>query len=186
KAASGGLVVAGHTAGPVRVEVSADQGQTWTNAGEVTGKFEKDLTDAVKGRYGWQGRFAWKGAGGLDGLAFTTVTQVAQTIYPRLKPDGCTVVYRARSRGVAPLLPNFGLPEDQARWEEKSLRSSNVSYLGRSPKSRLAYKVQDNKPGTVVFKVEAPEELLQVTAAAKFNVRVPTPEGCNYHLELSS
>jgi hypothetical protein len=186
KAASSGLVVAGHTAGPVSVEVSADQGQTWTNAGEVTGKFEKDLTEAVKGRYGWQVRFAWKGDGGLDGLTFTTVTQVAQTIYPRLKPDGCTVVYRARSRGVAPVLPNFGLPEDQARWEEKSLRSSNVAYLGRGPKSRLAYKVQDNKPGTLAFKVESPAELLQVTVAAKFNVRVPTPEGCDYRLEFST
>src|SRR5262249_30985355 len=141
---------------------------------------------AVKGRYGWQVRFAWTGRGGVDDVTFTTVTQGAQTIYPRPKPDGCTVVYRARTRGRAPLLPHLGLPEDQARWGEKALRSSNVAYLGHSPKSRLAYKVQDNKPGTLVFKVESPEELLQVTAAAKFNARVPTPEGCDYRLGLST
>src|SRR5262249_38743333 len=81
KLATGGFIVAGETVGPVTVEVSADQGQTWKAVGDVTGSFTKDLTEEVKGRYGWQVRFGWKGAGGLDALTFTTVTQVAQTIY---------------------------------------------------------------------------------------------------------
>jgi hypothetical protein len=166
--------------------VSADQGQTWKAAGDVSGSFTKDLTEDVKGRYGWEVRFGWKGDGGLDALTFTTVTQVAQTIYPRLKPDGSTVVYRSASRAVAPVLPNFGVPEDKLSFEEKTLRSGNVVYTSRSAQSRLAYKVQDNKPGTMVFKIDAPAELLQVTAAAKFNVRVPTPDGCDYRLELST
>lgn len=186
KLATGGLVVAGQTVGQVSLEVSADHGQSWKAVAKVTDKFDKDLTEEVKGRYGWQVRFAWKGSGGLDALSFITVTQVAQTIYPRLKPDGCAVVYRAAARGVVPVLPNFGQPEEKAGFEEKALRSANVVYAGRGPQSRLAYKVQDNKPGTIVFRVAAPAELLQVTAAAKFNVRVPTPDGCDYHLELST
>jgi hypothetical protein len=185
--ATGGLVVTGQVVGPVSLAVSADQGQTWKAAGEVTGKFEKDLTDSVKGRYGWQVRFVWKGTGGQDAVTFNTVTQVSQAIYPRLKSDGTSVTYRAASRGVVPLLPNFAEPEAVAgRYEEKSLRSSNVTYAGRSAKSRFAYAVQGNKPGVVVFRVDAPENLLQVAGSARYNVRVPPPEGCDFRLDVST
>jgi hypothetical protein len=185
--ATGGLIVAGQSVGPVTLEVSPDQGQTWKPIGAVSGKFEKDLTDLVKGYYGWQVRLGWKGTGGLDALTFTTVTQVSQAIYPRLKPEGSAVVYRAASRGVVPVLPNFAQAESVAgRYEEKSLRSANVTYAGRSAKSRFAYAVQGNKPGVVVFKVEAPENLVQVAAAARFNVRVPPPEGCDFRLDIST
>lgn len=185
--ATGGLVVAGETAGPVKIEVSVDQGQTWKEIGEVSGKFSKDLTDEVKGRYGWQLSFSWKGNGGLDSLTFATVTQVAQTIYPRLKPGGSTVTYRAASRAVVPVLPNFGTTEEQVgHFEDKSLRSANVAYSVRSLKSRYGYAVKSNKPGTVVFKIDSPADLLQVTAAARFSVRVPTPEGCDFRLDLST
>jgi hypothetical protein len=185
--ATAGLVVSGETVGPVTLEVSPDRGQTWKALGEVTGRFEKDLTDTVKGYYGWYVRLGWKGDSGIDALTFTTVTQVAQTIYPRLKPGGSDVVYRAASRGVEPVLPNFAASEEVVgRFEEKSLRSANVSYAARGPKSRFAYPVKGNKPGSVVFRVEAPRELQRVTAAARFSVRVPPPEGCDYHLDIST
>jgi hypothetical protein len=185
--ARGGFVVSGQAAGSVRLEVSADQGQTWQPAGEVSGKFDKDLTDQVKGRYGWQVRWQWKGQAGLDALQFTTVTQLAQPIYPRLKADGCQVTYRAASRGVVPVLPNFPAGEAVAgRYEEKSLRSSNMVWAGRSDKQRFAYQVQGPKPGWVVFRVAAPALLLHVSAAARFNVRVPPPDGCDFHLEIST
>ncbi len=185
--ASGGLVVRGQTVGPVSVEVSADQGQTWQGVGEVTGAFDRDLTDQVKGRNGWQVRLSWKGPGGLDSLTFTTVTQSAQAMYPRLKPNGSEVVYRSASRAVLPVLPNFGTAEAVAgRYEELSLRSPNLSYAGRGPKARYAYTVKGNKPASLVFKVEAPADLLQVSAAARYSVRVPPPAGCDFHLDLST
>jgi hypothetical protein len=185
--ATGGFVVSGQAVGTIGLEVSTDQGQTWQGAGEAAGKFEKDFTDLVKGRYGWQVRLRWKGQAGLDLLQFTTVTQVAQTIYPRLKADGCEVTYRAASRAVVPALPNFGQTETVAGvYEEKSMRSPNVVYVGRSEKQRFAYQVQGPKPGWVVFKVNAPGDLLQVAAAARFNVRVPPPEGTDFRLETST
>jgi hypothetical protein len=185
--ATGGLVVAGEAVGSVTLEVSADQGQTWKNAGVVSGKFDKDLTDDVKGRYGWQVRLSWQNTGGLDAVTFTTVTQVAQTIYPRLKPDGCAVTYRAASRAVVPVLPNFGAVEEVVgRFEEKALRSANVRYTVRSSTQRLAYAVRDNQPGTVVFRVEAPSALLGVTAAARYNIRVPPPGNSDYRLDYST
>ncbi|MBY0527507.1 MAG: hypothetical protein K2R98_29190 [Gemmataceae bacterium] len=185
--ATGGLVVSGETVGTVTLEVSADQGQTWKPAGDVSGKFEKDLTNDVKGYYGWHVRFGWKGPGGIDALSFTTVTQVAQTIYPRLRPEGSTVIYRSATRGVVPVLPNFSQPENViARYEEKGQRSANVAYAGRGPKSRFAYNVQGNKPGSVVFRVDTPAELLRVTAAARYNIRVPPPDNCDFHLDVST
>jgi hypothetical protein len=184
--ATGGLFVSGQAIGSVQLAISADNGQTWQSAGEVGGKFERDLTDLVKGRYGWHARFEWQGKGGLDQLQFTTVTQVCQTIYPRLKPGGTTTTYRAASQAVVPVLPNLGLPEDEAtRYEEKSLRSPNVVFSPRSSQSRFAYQTTNNKPGVVVFRIDAPTELTEVSAAVRFGVRVPPPAGCDYRLDLS-
>src|SRR5262249_1386604 len=144
-------------------------------------------TEEVKGRYGWQARFHIAEKSGLDTLTFTTVTQVAQPIYPRLKAEGCPVTYRAASRSVVPILPNFVLSEDVVgRYEEKTQRSANVADAGRSPKQRYAYTIQGNKPASVVFKVAAPANLLQVSAAARFTIRVPPPEGCDFHLDIST
>src|SRR5947207_2818208 len=82
----------------------------------------------------------WEAKDGLDLVQFTTVTQVAQPIYPRLAPGGCTVTYRAASRAVVPVLPNFTLAESIAgRYEEKSLRSPNMVWAGKSDKQRFAY-----------------------------------------------
>jgi hypothetical protein len=178
--------MAGKTVGSVKLLISADEGQTWQSAGEFSGEFERDLTDLVKGRYGWQARFEWTGKDGLDELQFTTVTQVCQAIYPRLKPGGTNVVYRAASQAVVPVLPNLGLNDAGAPpFEEKSQRSANVAYSPRSEKSRFAYQTTNNKPGSVVFRVDSLSELTEVTAAARFGVRVPPPAGCDFHLDLS-
>ena len=185
--ATSGLVISGRTTGRLALKLSVDQGQTWQAVSEEEGNFTRDLTDAVKGRYGWQARFEWSGADGLDALTFTTTVQAAQAIYPRLKPGGCTVTYRAGSRAVVPVLPNFGAAESViASLEDKSRRAAGVVYTGRGPASRTAYHVNGNKPGEVVFRVRAPARLLQVSAAARFTVRVPPPDGCDYHLDISA
>ena len=184
--ATGGLVISGKAQGAVRLTISADQGQTWESAGELRGEFATDVTDLVKGRYGWHARFDWSGDGGLDDLQFTTVTQVCQAIYPRLRGGGSAVTYRAASRAVVPVLPNFGLPEEKiAGLEQKSLRSANVVYSPRTKNSRYAWQTTNNEPGIVVFKIDSPSELAEVTAAVRFSVRVPPPENCDFHLDLS-
>jgi hypothetical protein len=76
--ATGGFLIGGQAVGSVRLAISADQGQTWQSAGDLSGRFERDLTDLVKGRYGWQARFEWNGDGGLDDVAFTTVRRFAR------------------------------------------------------------------------------------------------------------
>lgn len=184
--ATGGLTISGVAIGKLRLAISSDEGQTWREAGELTGRFERDLTDLVKGRYGWQARFEWANRDGLDEVTFTTVTQVCQAIYPRLKANGSTVTYQAASQAVVPVLPNFGLSETEVvRFEETSRRSANVVYSPRSKSSRFAYRTTNNKPGVVVFRIDSPSDLTEVTAAIRFGVRVPPPPGCDFHLDVS-
>jgi hypothetical protein len=188
--ATGGLVIEGTLVGNVRAEISADGGQSWQAVAlqpNADGRFTLDLTDRVKGRYGWRLRLAWEGDAGLDALRTTTVTQVSQSIYPRLTPDGCQVNYRCGSRGVVAVLPDFGRPEsDVKQFEEVSLRSANVEYLGRGSGSRLAYRTRGNKPGQIVFRIAAPAGLQEVRAAIRYPVRVPPPEEADVRLEVST
>ncbi len=188
--ATDGLVVEGRVVGRVTFSVSANEGLTWQEVATdlaADGRFRVDLTDRVKGRYGWHLRCSFEGDSGIDALRFTTVTQVAQGIHPRLTPDGCEVVYRAGSRGVTAVLPDFGLPETSTSlFEERSMRSANVEYEPRGPRSRLAYRTTDSRPGQVVFRVESPGELLEVRAAVRYQLRVPPPARTDYRMEVST
>lgn len=192
--ATDGLIVAGRGVGDVSCQVSADQGQTWNDvklnaesddsAGQ---RFLSDLTEFVKGRYGWQLRFSWSGDAGLDALRFVTTTQVCQAMYPRLTEGGCDVTYRSRARGVVAVLPNFGLPESKvSAFEETALRSANVRYKPRSADSRFAYQSTDRQPAHVVFKVTAPERLTEVRAAVRYSLPVPPTAGLDFQLQIST
>ena len=83
--------------------------------------------------------------------------------------------------------PNFALPEQQlSSVEERSLRSENMEYVGHKDLADFAYKTTNNKPGFVVFRITSPEILQEVTAAARFRVRVPPPADSDFKLELST
>jgi hypothetical protein len=140
----------------------------------------------VKGRFGWRVRLSWDGTHGIESLSLTTVTQVCQTIYPRLKAGGSHVVYRAAHRAVVPVLPNFGLLDGaEGGWEERSMRSANVIYAPRTKENRFAYRTTNNQPGTVVFRIDSQTDLSEVCAAVRFGLRVPPPAQCDFRLELS-
>ncbi len=186
--ATDGFVVQGSTNGKVELDISVDQGQSWQHVGAIEGQFRQDLTEQVKGRYGWQARFRFAGKAGLAEVQFVTITQVCQAIYPRLKPGGSTVTYRAASQEVIPVLPNFGLgEEDLSKFEVQELRSSNLTYAPRNRNSRSVYRTTNNKPASVVFRVDGRgSDLTEVRAAAQYTVRAPAPEGCDYHMEIST
>ena len=193
-AATDGLILEGTCVGDVFCHISADQGQTWHDVKLTTGsgesedqRFRSDLTEFVKGRYGWQLRFSWSGESGLDSVRFVTTTQVCQAMYPRLTESGCNVAFRTTSQGVVAVLPNFGLPESNVTaFEETALRSANVRYKPRSPDSRFAYQSTDRKPAHVVFKVAAPQRLTEVRAAVRYSLSVPPPAGMDFQLQIST
>ncbi|MEZ6063301.1 MAG: hypothetical protein R3C19_23385 [Planctomycetaceae bacterium] len=189
-AATDGLVLEAKVAGKVSVEVSANEGQSWTQveAADNDGStFRFDLTEHVKGRYGWQIQFRFEGASGIDSLKFTTTTQVCQAIFPQLTEGGCDVTCRITDRSVVAVLPDFGLPEaNVSHYEEVSLRSANVIYQPRVNDNRLAYQTTNNKSGEVVFRVTSPKPLLEVRAAVRYQLRVPPEPDCDYHMDIST
>ncbi len=195
--ATNGLVIEGRLIGTVTCEASADQGQTWSSVDLSNGvdirlmaaerNFAVDVTDVVKGRYGWRVRFSFRENSGLDSLKFTTTTQVSQAIYPRLTANGCDVDYRSTQRAVVAVLPNFGLSEAAlSTIEESSMRSSNLSYRIKSTNDRLAYCATNTERCHVVFKVAAPTMLTEVRAAVRYQLPVPPTEGCEIRLAVST
>ncbi len=185
--ATDGLIVDGEIWGDVYLAMTADHGQTWH-------KVEKpilplDLTEYVRGRFGWEVVLGLQiPQGEIKKLKFTTTTQVSQAIYPRLKPSGSQVTYRARDRVAAAAIPNFGALETEVKQFEKvNLRSDNVAYRGRIADSRLAYQTTNNKAGSIVFQVpcNGGNTLAEVRAAIRYQVRVPPPAEHDYRLEIS-
>lgn len=146
------------------------------------------MTDLVKGTYGWQASFDWKGPAGIDALTFKTTTQVSQSIYPRLNPGGSNVTYRASSRGVTAFSPNLSLPESQCgRFEQVSMRSPNLVYKGLSTGSVRAYETTNNKPAHLVLRLKQPAKpIRELRAAIQYGVRSPTPAGSEFSLEVST
>ena len=106
-------------------------------------------------------------------------------MYPRLKAGGSEVVWRAGGRAVQPMVADFGLSEEELAGYVKA-DSDNLQYAARSAKQRLAFKTTNNKPGIVAMNVTAPDNLIEVHAAARFQVRVPPPKGCDFHLSLAT
>lgn len=191
--ATAGLVVEGKIR-PAAVMVSVDQGLSWQKLDAKT--LPVDLTEFVKGRYGWTVRLYWDARDDdqpspIEAIKFTTTTQVNQAIYPRLNPNGSEITYRAAQRSVIPHSPNLGLPPEQLEimsraFERVDLRSPNLACRGRSATSRLAYETTNNKPASVVFPIKSPQPLTEVRAAIRYQVRVPPPERHDYHLDIST
>lgn len=192
--ATDGLVVNARIAGTIRCQVSANQGQSWSDVTllPVDGAAEEglvraDLTEFVKGRYGWWLKFLWDGESGIDELKFTTTTQVNQAMYPRLTENGCEVQYQTTPRAVVAMIPDFGLEEDLVdKFESPAFRSANLQYRPRSVKNRYAYQATDRNPAEVCFRLDSPGVLQEVIAAVRYPLPVPPTAGCDFRLEVST
>ncbi len=189
--ATDGFVIEGRTAGSVEIFVSPDQGQSWHDLGEHAGSFRLDATEQVKGHYGWWVKVEFvsnqrsSDRTVLEDIHFVTTGQICEAIYPRLKPNGTTVTYRARSRSVTPVLPRLDHePSTLQRYEEPSMRSANLKFVGRGTDQRFAYRVVGPQPAHVVFRVPARTPLVGLSAAARFAVRSPTPDGAGVSSRL--
>ena len=145
-----GFIVDATLVGEVSVDVSANQGQSWTNVTELAAKESVngevynarfDLTEFVKGRYGWYVRFTWSGTSGLNAVRFATTTQVSQAIYPQLTTNGCEIQCQVADKSVTPVLPDFGLSDTNTEnFEVRSMRSANVRYAPRSTSNRRSIR----------------------------------------------
>ncbi len=181
--ATDGFVISAAGDAPLQVFVSPDQGQTWQEVPDQEGQGQRDATELVKGRYGWQVRVVWPAGATLKSLRFVTTCQLSQALYPRLRAGGSRVMWRAANRAVVPVLPRL---EDEAATiafaEVRDLRSSNLQFRGRSANEPRAYQVLGPRPASVVFRIESPAPLVGLSAAARVTIRSPTPPGADFAL----
>jgi hypothetical protein len=70
--------------------------------------------------------------------------------------------------------------------ETTELRSQNVTYEERNGAGRFAYRTNDNRTGRVTFHAHAPQPLVEVCAAVRYQVRVPPPEDAHYQIDVST
>ncbi|KKL55167.1 hypothetical protein LCGC14_2258120, partial [marine sediment metagenome] len=114
----------------VKLAVSLDNGLSWTGAGDLSpGKSATDLTQLVKGRYGYLLKLTPAGTGKPGELAVRSLTidtwvQVAATSLPRLKTGTNRLRYDCGDRYDRPtmpmlVLPNVADPEDLKKYAVK-------------------------------------------------------------------
>jgi hypothetical protein len=124
-----GLVV--HGKADCKVALSTDRGQTWHEAGKLTGAI--DLTDQVKGRRQYWLRLG-TGAKALRGSGLTIVTtcQANPAILPRLPDKGAVVNFEASGRALVSAGPT--LPQAQAHVVEGKFGSPRVTLELTAPR----------------------------------------------------
>ncbi|HEY6226673.1 MAG TPA: hypothetical protein VI282_06085, partial [Verrucomicrobiae bacterium] len=99
-----GFIVRG--SGGARVEISVDQGATWSKPVGLNG--ELDLTDLAKGHRQYWIRFnASAKTLGNAGIEMRTVCQAAIGVLPRLKENGTTISFESSGRAIVSAGPNL-------------------------------------------------------------------------------
>lgn len=131
-----GLSVRG--SGGASVEVSVDQGATWSKAGKLDAPL--DLTDFVKGHRQYWIRFN-AGAKALADAAIETrtVCQAAIGVLPRLKDNGTTVSYQASSRALVSAGPN--LPQAKSHVVAGAFNTPQVTLEIATPRGEDAVEI---------------------------------------------
>ncbi|MFO7900043.1 MAG: hypothetical protein R6V58_13405 [Planctomycetota bacterium] len=156
-----------HTAAPLTVLVSTNHGIDWAEAAKLDpGRHTLDLTEQVKGTYGYLLKLAATGRPGqtaLRSMAVDTWVQVAPISLPRLKKGANKCRYEMGDRYgtlTVPRLvtPNCADPED--------LKKYVLELPGRYTPKRISRRMR----GDVVMKLRAPNgrKIAWFTAGAAF------------------
>jgi hypothetical protein len=171
--ATDGLVIEGTVSGgEARVAVSNDDGHHWHDLGVVKDALKLDATDFVKGRWAWRVKFSFTEKTILDSLKFTTVCQMSQSIYPRLKAGGGEVTYRNTGRGLTRVQPFYFADEKTAEIHEvRDLREGELLWKGATPENRAAFHTPGGKPASIVYRLQARGPLIGFAAALNYTVK---------------
>jgi hypothetical protein len=144
---------------------SLDLGKSWTKAYEGGGKFKVDLTPKLQAQYGWLIKLSFEGDGaGIKSYKSYLSGQLSPAALPYV--DGTTKMTFTRENTDCILFApdiTVGMDELKRVGELDGNATWNDSISGH-------YAFDGNKGG-VIFKVEAPGDIVRVQTAAKFGSR---------------
>ena len=86
--------------GPVSVQISTDNGQTWQSAGEKDGDGSIDFSDLVKGRFAYQMKAVLGRKTVIKEYTLRTVVQIGPAVFPHLKENGSVITFLADNAGA--------------------------------------------------------------------------------------
>jgi len=139
---------------PISVLVSLDHGKTWEEVATVVGgQRSVDLTQWVKGTYGFLLKFQATGQAGdpvLRAMTIETWVQVAPISLPRLKRGVNRCRYDVGDRYGRPTMPMFVLPNVA---DPEDLKKYVIEMPGDYDLQRKTARIR----GDVILKIEAPE-----------------------------
>lgn len=147
------------------VAISFDLGKTWEEVHKTGGKFRLDLTPKLETKYCWLVKLGFQGKGtGLKSFKSYISGQLSPASLPFV--DGKTqMTFTRENIDCIAIFPDVAEGEEQfkkAAYSMEGLTGYNVNKV-----SGHASFVR----GGVVYKVEAPNDIVRVQAAAKFSGR---------------
>ncbi|HYF48704.1 MAG TPA: PKD domain-containing protein, partial [Planctomycetota bacterium] len=182
--ATGGAWIVPNAVGSVPVEVSVNNGATWTSLGNLSGTTKLDFTDHVKGRYSYLLRLTVSNTAGLDGLQLRTAVMIAEGVWPWLKDSNSTITYAAGGTGVVEVIPDYS--SQTAADTFKVADSGNVTFSAMNASNTFAYTSTNNQPCFVTYRVSAPpgKVLTKIHGAADASIKVYPDAGGSHHSRL--
>ena len=131
-----GLIVRG--SGDVPVQISVDQGGTWSDPAKLN--TELDFTDVVKGHRQYWIRFnAGPKTLATAGVEMGTVCQAAIGVLPRLRDNGTTVSFESSGRVIVSAGPN--LPQAKSHIVAGAFNSPQVTLEIATPRGESAVEI---------------------------------------------
>ena len=148
------------------VSLSLDLGKSWSVVHDKGGKFALDLTPQLQSQYDWMIKLSFQGAGsGVS--AFKSV--VRGTVSPASLPyvDGPTKMTFTRSDTDCLLYaPDITISKEEL--DRTAYKTERVAAFAENISQH--YTFQGNE-GAVIFKVDAPGDIVRVQTGAKFGCR---------------
>ncbi len=151
------------------VSLSLDLGKSWEEVHKGGGAFKVDLTPKLGGRYGWLIKLSFKGAGsGVKAYKSYLSGQLSPASLPYV--DGKTKMTFKREHTDCILFH----PDITKSKEELDRLAHKVENYAQFSPSISGHHLFQGNTGSVIFKVEAPNDITRIHTAAQYGARKGT------------
>ncbi len=177
--ADGAIVEGEFVNGKGAVAYSLDLGKSWKEVHQGGGAFKLDLTPQLEAHYGWLLKLSFEGEGsGLKSFKSYIAGQLSPASLPFV--DGQTKMTFARAN-TACLLFAPDVTDGEAELKRLAHGVRNFASFSGACSGHVLFQGGD---GDVVFKVQAPNDIVRVQTGAKFGCRkAATLNGISFSID---